>query len=232
MFFRRQNPWRGLEKQLGYRFKDRALLLAALTHPSCRPAQLGAPDNQRLEYLGDAVLGLLAAEHVYASRRDAHEGQLTVLRSNLISGRTLAEVARSVDLGVHLRLGTGEERGGGRERGGALADALEAVFGAAWLDGGLRAVRKMFARLFADKLAAEASAAGKTNPKGAIQEWAQRVHRVTPVYTLAAVEGPAHAPRYRTEVRVGGETETGEGPSIRVAEAAAAARLLARVEKG
>lgn len=225
MFGMGANPLRGLERQIGYRFKDRALLLAALTHPSYRfecPEE--TQDNQRLEYLGDAVLGLLAAQHAFEHHADADEGRLTVLRSRVASGRSLAEMARSIGLGAFLRMGKGEERSGGRERAGMLADSMEAVFGAAWLDGGLRAGEKLFQTLVAPRLID--TDAGSDNPKGALQEYAQRVRQCVPEYVCLAVEGPAHAPLYRVRVRVGESEATGDGKTRREAEAAAAGQWL------
>jgi ribonuclease-3 len=226
------HPLRELEKRLGYRFKDRSLLQAALTHPSHCFEQDDAPShNQRLEYLGDAVLGLLAAQYAFDHHTDANEGQLTVLRSQVASGKALAETARAIGLGAFLRLGKGEERSGGRERASMLADSLEAVFGAAWQDGGLRASQKLFTQLIVPRLQTIATAGSQDNPKGALQELAQGTYQCTPVYEGLAVEGPAHAPRYRTRVRVQDQEGLGEGTTRRAAEAEAAAQLLARLQQ-
>ena len=227
MFGLRASPLRELERAIGYRFKDRTLLLAALTHPSYRFEHPEEPqDNQRLEYLGDAVLGLLAAQHAFERHADADEGRLTLLRSQVASGRSLATMARAIGLGAYLRIGKGEERSGGRDRANMLADSMEAIFGAAWLDGGLRASLRLFHTLVSPRLDASSSANGIDNPKGALQEYAQRVFQHAPEYDCLAVEGPAHAPLYRVRVRVGDRDATGEGPTRREAEAAAAARLL------
>ena len=224
------HPLRELEKRIGYRFKDRALLLAALTHPSyCFEHAEDKQDNQRLEYLGDAVLGLLAAQYVFEHHADADEGLLTMLRSHVASGKALAGTARSVGLGAYLRMGRGEERGGGRDRDGMLADSMEAVFGAAWLDGGLRASLKLFVKLIASRLDAAPAHARSDNPKGELQELAQGTYQCAPVYERLTVEGPAHAPSYRTKVSVQGHEAVGEGPTRRAAEAAAAAQLLERL---
>ena len=224
------HPLRELEKRIGYRFKDRALLLTALTHPSyCFEHSEDAQNNQRLEYLGDAVLGLLAAQYAFAQNADADEGRLTVLRSQVASGKSLAETARSIGLGEYLRMGKGEERGGGRDRAGMLADSMEAIFGAAWLDGGLRASNKLFEKLIAKHLTALAKVNQIDNPKGALQELAQGEYQCAPVYERCAVDGPAHAPIYRAKVRVHGHEATGEGPTRRAAEAAASVQLLERL---
>ena len=225
--FPKAHPLRELEKRIGYRFKERALLLAALTHPSyCFEHAGEKQNNQRLEYLGDAVLGLLAAQYAFDRHADADEGRLTVLRSQVASGKSLAETARSVGLGAYLRMGRGEERGGGRDRINMLADSLEAIFGAAWVDGGLRACNKLFVKLIAPRLNALSVGGMHDNPKGALQELAQGEFQCAPVYERLAVEGPAHAPVYRTKVHLQGHTATGEGSSRRAAEAAAATQLL------
>ena len=224
------HPLRELEKRVGYRFKDRALLLAALTHPSYSFEHAeDRQDNQRLEYLGDAVLGLLAAQFVFEHHADADEGRLTVLRSHVASGKSLAATARAVGLGAYLRMGKGEERGGGRDRDGMLADSLEAIFGAAWIDGGLRASNKLFVKLIASRLDGAPPAGRSDNPKGELQELAQQEYQCAPRYERLAVEGPAHAPSYRAKVSVQGHAATGEGPTRRAAEAAAAVQLLAKL---
>lgn len=225
------HPLREFEKRLGYRFKDRSLLLAALTHPSyCFEHAAEKQNNQRLEYLGDAVLGLLAAQHVYERHGDADEGRLTVLRSHVTSGRALADTARSIGLGEYLRMGKGEERAGGRDREGMLADSMEAVFGAAWIDGGLRASNKLFVQLIASRLEGAPAAGKSDNPKGELQELAQREFQCAPTYERVAVEGPAHAPRYCSRVCVQGHEATGEGTTRRAAEAAAAIQLLEKLQ--
>lgn len=224
------HPLRELEKRLGYRFRNRALLLAALTHPSYRFEHAAeATDNQRLEYLGDAVLGLLAAQYAFERHAEADEGRLTILRSQVASGKSLAELARAIGLGDWLRMGKGEERSGGRDRAGMLADGMEAIFGAAWVDGGLRAGNRLFLRLIAPRLNALPAAGESGNPKGDLQEFAQREFQCAPAYERLAVAGPAHAPVYRTRVRIAGHEASGEGPTRRAAEAAAAAQLLGRL---
>ena len=226
------HPLREFEKRIGYRFKDRGLLQTALTHPSyCFESAEERQDNQRLEYLGDAVLGLLAAQYVFERHADADEGRLTVLRSHVASGKSLAETARSVGLGAFLRMGKGEERGGGRDREGMLADSMEAVFGAAWIDGGLRASNKLFVKLIASRLDGAPAAGKSDNPKGELQEMAQREFQCAPTYERVAVEGPAHAPKYCSRVRVQEYEATGEGTTRRAAEAAAAVQLLEKLRE-
>ena len=219
-----------LEETLEYAFRDRALLEMALTAPSFRATRGVTPcaDNQRLEFLGDAVLGLLAADHLFNAHTDADEGVLTVQRSRLTSGKALARLARRAGLGVCLRIGVSDEKTGGQDKDRLLAEAMEAVFGAAWCDGGLEAVRRMFGTLLrlADGLLTEAA---EDNPKGTLQEMAQRqAWGVLPTYELVSASGPHHAPVYVMRVRVeGGRGADGEGRSKREAEVNAARSLLA-----
>ena len=226
------NPLRELEKRIGYRFKDRSLLLTALTHPShCFEHAEERQDNQRLEYLGYAVLGLLAAQYAFERHAEADEGQLTMLRSQVASGKSLAEIARSIGLGAYLRMGKGEDHHGGRDRANMLADCMEAIFGAAWIDGGLRASNKLFVKLVAARLNALSTTDWSDNPKGELQERSQREYQCAPVYERLAVEGPAHAPSYHAKVRVPGHEAIGKGPTRRAAEADAAVQLLERLRK-
>jgi ribonuclease-3 len=233
IFGRRPDRFGGIEKRIGHRFRRRDLLLAALTHPSYRAEEgEAASDNQRLEYLGDAVLGLLAAQHIFERHADADEGRMTDLRTRVINGAALAEMARGIGLGDHLRMGRGEDRAGGRGRAGMLADAFEALLGALWLDGGLRAARRLFDRTVLPRLEAQAVAADTGNPKGELQEWAQSRRLSGPAYACLAVNGPAHAPVYRVRVTVGERGAEADGPTRRGAEALAAAVLLAQLRGG
>ena len=230
---RKEDPLRSLEKTLGYRFKERALLETALTTPSYRAdhAAERVQDNQRLEFLGDAVFGLLAAQRVYESFADEDEGWLTVRRSGMASGRALAELARRVGLGAHLRIGRADEASGGRDKDKALTDAMEAVFGAAWCDGGLKASQSVFKALLAGEQPAVTGDVWADNPKGELQELAQRhAWPDSPTYEQVGVTGPSHEPFYTVTVRVaGGHEATGTGRTKRAAEAAAARELLVRL---
>ncbi len=233
MFGRRKDPLAALERSLDYRFRDRALLETALTHPSYRFENgATAGDNQRLEFLGDAVLGLLTAEHVYRTQTAGDEGLLTVLRSQATSGRALSAIAQSVDLGAHLRIGRGEEQTGGRTRPSNLADAIEAVIGAAWLDGGNRAVTRIFQALFVPAMGGATDNVWADNPKGHLQARAQERLKTVPAYRLLETTGPQHAPTYRVEVRIG-DTWVGEGAgrTKRAAEFDAAQNLLRRLDQ-
>jgi ribonuclease-3 len=232
---RKEDRFRALEKTLGYRFKDRPLLETALTTPSFRadyPAEK-IDDNQRLEFLGDAVFGLLTAQHVFARYPEGDEGLLTVRRSRLASGRALADLARGIGLGAYLRLGRVDETTGGRDKDKALTDAMEAVFGAAWCDGGLKAVQRIFKTVLADGQMAVCEDVWAGNPKGALQELAQRhAWPDSPLYKPVGVTGPSHEPVYTVSAQVaGGHEATGEGRTKRVAEAAAARALLTQLKE-
>lgn len=221
---------RALEKKIGYRFKRKAWLCEALIHPSYRYETDGLEqDNQRLEFLGDAVLGLLAADLLSARYPQADEGRLTALKSLFTSGTALATAARALDLGDHLRLGRGEADSGGADRDSNLEDALEALLGAVWLDGGLRSARRVFEKHIFQCLE-DSSSVHVDNPKGALQEYAQKEGRSIPVYTLLHAEGPDHDRHYRVEVSVCGHLFRGEGSSRRDAEKAAALQAVQSLE--
>jgi ribonuclease III len=216
---------RALEKRIEYRFKKRALLETALTHPSYRYENSDAEaDNQRLEFLGDAVLGLLAADILVEKNPQAAEGELTKLKSAISSGTALASAARSLGLGEHLRLGKGEAASGGADRDSNLEDALEALLGAVWLDGGLKAARKFFERnIFQTLQAAEPVI---ENPKGMLQEFAQKKGYAVPEYKVLEASGPDHARHYLVEVVVSNYAYRGDGSSRREAEKMAAEKAV------
>jgi ribonuclease III len=218
-----------LEVRLGYVFRRPELLEAALTHRSYS-AEAGHPDltgNQRLEFLGDAVLGAISAEWLVAHRADWREGTLTKVRSRLTNAAALARVARRLGLGGFISLGRGEAQSGGREKDALLADALEALLGALWLDGGPEPVRQVFSRWFADEIAEAVAAGGDDNPKGELQERMQREHKEGLRYEVMEERGPAHARHFRVAVFRGGEQlGAGEGASKRTAEMNAARHAL------
>ena len=229
----RRNRYRELEKSIGYRFRDKALLERALTHRSFRfeHAEVVA-DNQRLEFLGDAVLGLMVAAWLFDKQAESREGTLTALRSRVTSGKALAGIAREINLGEYLRIGRGEEQSGGRERDSILEDALEAVIGAAWLDGGRRASDKIMQKLFAPFVDGLGDDSWADNPKGELQELAQGRWKVVPVYEVTASDGPQHATVFTVKASVPGVGEAvGEGRSKRAAESAAAKLLLKKIKK-
>lgn len=228
MVSRLKNPYKSLEKDLDYRFRNKSLLEEALLHRSFRFENKGVTsDNQRLEFLGDAVLGFVAAAYVYEKFRDKQEGMLTSFRSQITSGRALARVARSIDLGEHIRMGKGEEQSGGRKRSSNLTDAMEAVIGAAHLDGGAKAVRKIFKKLFAPQLDGLSSDVWAGNPKGELQEYSQRRWKSSPRYRTIGKEGPPHAVVFTVEVVLHNSTMgKGKGRNKQQAETAAAINIL------
>jgi len=227
----KKNPYRELERNIGYRFHDRHLLRKALLHRSYRFEDPDVEfDNQRLEFLGDAVLGQVTAAHLYRAFKEKHEGEMTRLRSQVTSGKALAAIARNLDLGQHLCMGRGEEQSGGRDRSSNLADSLEAVIGAAWLDGGDRAATRIFKKLFQPCIEALGGDVWSENPKGALQEHSQRRWKSSPVYSVTKEEGPPHDMLFSIEVRLpDGTAATASARSKQAAEAAAAREVLLRL---
>jgi ribonuclease III len=220
-----------LEEALGYTFRRSGLLEQALTHPSRKHESSSIQkDNQRLEFLGDAALGMAVADFLYRTYPAEDEGWMTTMRARVTSTRALADLARTLDLGASLQLGRGEEMSGGGGRDSNLADAMEAVFGAAYLDGGFKAVKTIINRHLRPLLEDQAVNAHEENPKGVLQEWCQRVLRHNPTYTCISMEGPHHARRYTMEVQIGEALVfRGEGDNKREAERVAASRALAQI---
>ncbi len=213
-----------LKRRLGHDFADARLLDLALTHRS-----YAGEHNERLEFLGDSLLGCAIAILLYERYPDLPEGDLSRLRATLVNQASLFEVAQSLDLGESLRLGEGELKSGGFRRPSILADALEAILGAVYLDAGFDAVRALVARLFAAKLDAAGTAPPGKDPKTALQEVLQGRRLPLPRYTVLQVAGEAHQQTFRVECRVDelAIVETGEGPSRRAAEQQAAQGALA-----
>ncbi len=213
-----------LAARLGIAFTDPGLLDQALTHRSA-----GAPHNERLEYLGDALLGLVVADELYRRRPHADEGELTRLRASLVRRETLAELARELDLGGCLRLGGGELKSGGYRRDSVLANGFEALLGAVYLDGGFTAARDLVRRIYAGRLDALPVRAPRKDAKTRLQEFLQGHGRPLPAYRLADVVGEAHERTFTVTCHVDGlaEPQQGSGASRRQAEQAAAARALA-----
>jgi ribonuclease-3 len=239
-----------LEAALGHSFARQELLVRALTHRSMAnqqalesggPDASGAGDNERLEFLGDAVLGLVVAEALFQMHPGWQEGELTRVRAQLVSRQHMAEVAASIGLGAHLRISRGEDRGGLRRKGTVLSNALEAVIAALFLDGGLEPVRDFARRTvmgeIAEHLARElSSGAALGNYKSALQERLQAAKAGTPVYRVKDESGPGHRKRFLVEVRLKpGEGEPGKplargiGSTKKDAEQDAARRALARL---
>lgn len=222
-----------LEEQIGYCFKNQELLNMALTHPSYRFESDEVDfDNQRLEFLGDAVLGFLAAFHLYAEFTEVDEGQLTLGRSRITSGKALAEVATRIELGDYILMGKGERQSGGASRSSILADALEALIGAAYLDGEMGAAEIIFKRLIASTLEDVPEEGWKINPKGRLQEYSQKKFKDQPVYSLVKEDGPAHRKVFTCEARLlDGMNAKGRGRSKQQAEMDAASKLMQLINK-
>ncbi|MFC1498698.1 ribonuclease III [Verrucomicrobiota bacterium] len=231
MVIRIKNPNKELEKAVGYSFRKRKLLEAALTHRSYRfETKNVTGDNQRLEFLGDAALGFVTAAYVFSEFKKEQEGFLTALRSQVTSGVALAKVARHIDLGKYIKMGKGEEQSGGRKRASNLADALEAIVGAAYMDGGIKAVEKMFKKMFVPYMKTLSRDVWAGNPKGKLQEYCQRKWKKSPCYRMIKKEGPAHDSLFTVEVVLGdGVKERGEGRNKREAEMRAAKNALNRL---
>lgn len=221
-----------IEKKLGYRFRKRKRLEAALTHPSFRHENEGiVEDNQRLEFLGDAALGLAAAADVYTRYGDENEGKLTDLRSQLTNRTILAKIGAEIGLGEFLQLGKGEERSGGRTRASNITDAVEAVLGAVYLDGGQKAVEKIYKRLWHTEQTYD-TMGEESNPKGQLQEYVQKRWKVSPQYSVIEEHGPAHEREYVCVARIKEESYgTGRGSNKRTAEAEAARETLRLLEQ-
>lgn len=218
-----------MQTALGYTFQNITLLERALTHPSYLAEH---PEirlsYQRLEFLGDAVLGLTLAEALYQLYPEEREGTLSSARSSLAKGSTLVKLARKICLHDHMRLGASEEESKGRQRASTLEDSLEAVFGAIYIDGGLKPARDCILRVYGDIREAAETALTKDNPKGRLQEWAQaRDPNAPPAYELIEESGPPHDRRFTAQVTLpDGLNGIGEGHSKKEAEENAAREVL------
>lgn len=212
--------------RLGHTFADPSLLIQAVTHASLSSDTRG--DNQRLEFLGDRVLGLTMAEALYKVDPSASEGQLAPRFNALVRKETCAEVAKSIDLGAVLKLGRSEMLSGGRRKDALLADAMEAVIAAVYLDAGFAVATETVLRLWGDRITTVKSDA--RDAKTALQEWAQARGMAPPKYIEVARSGPDHAPIFTIKALLEDErSETAEAPSKRAAEQDAARRLLSKV---
>lgn len=221
---RRTLEW--LERELGYRCREPALIEAALTHRSA-----GGVNNERLEFLGDGVLNCVVADLLYRRYPRADEGELSRLRARLVRGESLAMLAAALDVGEQLRLGAGELRTGGFRRRSILADALEALFGAIYLDGGFEAARSAIEKVIAPRAEELAGESELKDPKTRLQEYLQGRGLALPRYTVESVEGESHMQSFTVacEVTALGLSSSGRGPSRRSAEQAAAERVLATI---
>lgn len=216
-----------LETVIGYQFAEKERLDRALTHSSARSAK--GSNYQRLEFLGDRVLGLLTAEALIERYPDSSEGELAPRLNSLVSRETCARVARRIELGAALRLAAFETRSGGRDKGSILAGACEAVMAALYADGGLDAARAFYHAAWAEEIDALPALGQSLEIKLALQQWAQKAGKPLPVYTVLNREGPDHAPIFTVQVSVEGVTpEIGAGGSRQAAEKAAAQALWDR----
>lgn len=222
-----------LQARLGYSFRDERLLRLALTHPSVAHEQ-GTPiqHNQRLEFLGDAVLQLALTRELYEKFPTFDEGPLTKARAKLVNRRTLAVHGRAITLGEHLILSRGEESHGGRDRSSALADAFESVIGAVFLDGGYEAAREFVLREFGAAFGELGAIPLLENPKGELQEFLQAKSPAAPNYHVASATGPDHDRIFECTVHHGGvELARGSGKSKKAAESEAALNALKKLRE-
>ena len=207
--------------RLGHTFADARLLQLALTHRSWCAEHPGSASNERLEFLGDAVLGLAVTQRLYSGFGDLPEGDLAKTRASLVNASTLSEVGCAIGLGPHLRMGRGEEATGGRDKPSILADAVEAVIAAVYLDAGMSAAVGTVDALLEPRLEAAARAPGEADFKSRLQELAAQLGCDPPVYAVAA-SGPPHAMVFEAQVRVGAAAGAGTGTTKKDAEQGAA----------
>lgn len=218
---------RELQDRLGYTFRQQKLLRCALTHPSAKQPE----DNQRLEFLGDAVLEFCISDMLYKKYPGDQEGELTARRASLVCEETLSVIARELGIGASLRMGHGEEQTMGREKPSILADALEAVLAAVHLDGGIGAAKKVILHLFENE--ERLSQRRGRDEKGLLQEYTQAHELGLPEYAIVEENGPPHDKHFIAQVSVmGAPAATGEGTSKKVAEQAAAKQALEALEQG
>ncbi len=217
-----------LESRIQYKFRNSLLLAEALTHPSLAyESQRPHFDNQRLEFLGDAVLQLAVTEALFKIFPDATEGHLTKLRSRVVSRKALARFATVIHLGEYVLLGKGEESTGGRKRHSTLADAFESLIGAIYMDSGLESAKNLILRLFENEIKDMMDSPDERNPKGELQEYLQAIEPIAPVYRIVNESGPDHRRVFQAEVTWRDQLlATGKGKSKKEAEARAAAEAL------
>ncbi|MCL2658368.1 MAG: ribonuclease III [Betaproteobacteria bacterium] len=216
-----------LQTGLGHRFRTPALLEQALTHRS-----FGTPNNERLEFVGDSILNCAIACALFERFPDLDEGTLSRLRAGLVKQDALFDLATKLDLGQELKLGEGELRSGGHRRPSILADAMEALFGAVFLDAGFDAANAVILKLYAAALAQIDPARSGKDPKTALQEWLQARRHPVPQYEMVAVRGEAHAQEFEVACQISGLglVTHGSGPSRRAAEQQAAAAAIERIK--
>lgn len=226
-----------LESMIGHKFKDLGLLQRSLTHrswayenlPDIDDEAMRGQENESLEFLGDSVLGLVIAEQLFSAHPGKNEGDLTLMKHHLVSTKTLAKVASKLNLGEFVRFGKGEEKTGGRKKMALLANSLEAVIGAVFLDGGYSAARVLIGRVFADELR-NATPNNSVDYKTLLQEKLQGQHHSAPIYSVIGTEGPPHDRTFSVEATWKTGSSRGVGNSIKAAEMMAAAEALRRLE--
>lgn len=227
MILLKARKYKAVETALGYKFKQPALLERALTHSSVRGGDAKRTDNERLEFVGDRVLGLAVVEMLHEAHPTASEGDMARRYNLLVRGETCAKVARDIGLGDHLILSASESDHGGRHKDNILADAIEAVLGAVFIDGGFTKAREVIRRIWTAEQGAQPAAVMSADPKSALQEWAQGRGLALPRYSSLKRTGPDHAPRFTAEVVISGHAAVqGTGASKRAAEQAAASAML------
>lgn len=219
---------KALSARLGHDFSDASLLVRAVTHSSISTST--RPDNQRFEFLGDRVLGLVISHALFAADQGASEGQLAPRFNALVRKETCADVARQIDLGAVLKLGRSEMLSGGRRKEALLADAMEAVIAAVYIDQGLDAAREVILKLWSARI--DSVDVDARDPKTVLQEWAQARGQTPPLYSEITREGPDHAPVFTIRAQLqSGETEVAKAAAKRQAEQLAAKALLQRMEQ-
>lgn len=217
-----KKDYQKLCKKIGYQFRDQALLIQALTHRSFKGAH-----NERLEFIGDSLLGMFVAERLYFAFPKATEGELTRMRSQIVKGQTLAKVAKGLELSEWLRLGPGEMKSGGCRRESILEDAVEAIIGAVYLDSGLEQCKQFVLALVDEHLQNVDPKNALKDPKTQLQEWLQSRKRALPIYDVIETTGQAHNQKFKVSCTLdNGEVVTASGTSRRKAEQAAARLAL------
>jgi ribonuclease III len=224
--------YKEIEGVIHYHFRQVKLLEMALTHSSyANEVERPEDNNERLEFLGDAVLELCVSEELFRLFPDSREGKLTRLRARLVSKPSLAALAREIGLAPYLLLGKGEEGQGGRDRNSLLSDAVEAILGAIFLDGGYKASKEWVCEVLGERLGVDPEVSCSKDYKSNLQEFTQKQHRARPVYTLVSSTGPEHAKRFEVCLTLpDGQTVSAIGPSVKRAEQRAAGMALALLE--
>jgi len=217
-----------IEDKIGYKFNNPKLLKQALTHPSAKRNKI-TQDYERLEFLGDSILGMIVSEILFKRFGGENEGKLAKRKAATVCKESLAHIARELSIGKYMILGTGEDQIGGRENKANLENVLEALVAAIYLDGGLEKTRAFVDRFFSDII--EKMATPPKDPKSSLQEWAQARGMALPKYTVVSMEGPSHEPIIEVELTVDKYSEKASASSRKEAERKASEKLLQTIEK-